>query len=80
MLYADDTILLSATTRSLQAYLWDIERQAPAYGLRLNYGKCNALVMNARRRPLFLDGRRIPQSHAARYLGCDTNGQADVSR
>lgn len=67
--YADDTILFSPMTRSFQECLWEIERQAPAYGLRLIYDKCEVLVMNARRRPKVLDGRRIPQVRSARYLG-----------
>lgn len=38
------------------------------------------LVENAKRRPRFLGGRRIPQASSARYLGCDINDQANVSQ
>lgn len=83
VLYADDTILLSTRTDRLQAYLGAIEQVSGWYGLKLNYDKCELLVLNGRRYPALRDGRKLKRVESARYLGCQlnkkTNGAEEVS-
>ena len=46
VLYADDTIILSTDTRTVQKYLHKIEEVASQYGLSLNKNKCEAVDTN----------------------------------
>ena len=69
--YADDTLLLSLTTRQMQSILTALENQAALYGMHLNCTKTEML-----RDPkgdhdslYFLDGTPVPTTTQTKYLG-----------
>ena len=63
VLYADDTIIFSTCTDTLQKYLHKIEDTAIKYELHLNKKKCEAIDTNAGKAEdiHFKDGKKIKQ-------------------
>ena len=69
LLYADDTLLISKTTRGMNKFLHAIEEESAYYGLRLNQAKCNILAMNGNNQVRFKDGTLVKHTDEATYLG-----------
>ena len=80
VLFADDTALISASTRGAHALLHAIETHAEYHGLRLNKQKCAAFAMNRNNRLRFLDGTPIDNVEEVKYLGCHLNSRSDYKR
>lgn len=72
VVHTDDTMLVSGPMQGLQAMLWEIARRSPAYGLWLNYNKCEATVTNAIQYPKFRSGRAVPRTVSVTHLGVRT--------
>jgi hypothetical protein len=73
ILFADDTILISQDTRSMNTLLGALTRESAKYGLNLNHDKCQVLGFGPPSRVKFADGTLIPQAQTVKYLGCDLN-------
>jgi hypothetical protein len=73
ILYADDTVLLSSDTRSMNRFLAAVEREGAKYGMYLHKHKCHALKFGPPSAVKFADGTPVPSSHQAQYLGCELN-------
>ena len=79
--YADDTLLASKATPSLQAYLDTLIAVAKAYGLKPNWSKTKHLRIGCQRDILDSSGQPLPQATQEVYLGSllSTSGLATPS-
>ena len=84
LLYADDTLLMSAHTSNLQAMLDGIVEEGARYGLELNWKKTVQMQIGTPsviKRP---DGQDIDSVRQAVYLGgcitCDGKATSEISR
>ena len=84
LLYADDTLLMSAHTSNLQAMLDGIVEEGARYGLALNWKKTVQMQIGTPsviKRP---DGQDIDAVRQAVYLGgcitCDGKATSEISR
>eukprot|EP00974_Lingulodinium_polyedra_P085848 8313877-Lingulodinium_polyedra.AAC.1 len=80
ILYADDTIVISETKKSVEIMLRDIEEEAKYYGLKLNKKKCVGFSMNKNRDIKFGDGSNLPKEENTVYLGSNVNWRAEASK
>ena len=44
-MFADDTILASTDKHTIQKYIAAVEKESSKYGMKLNKGKCEALLI-----------------------------------
>jgi len=79
VLYADDTICVSTSTRAMNRHINSIEQEGAKYGLKLNRGKCE-VVANMKVDVHFGDGAKVKQVDEATYLGCEINADSDMHR
>ena len=56
VLYADDTLLVTKNTKSMNAYISAIEEESEYYNMKLNKGKCEVITMNKKNQIRFKDG------------------------
>ena len=80
ILYADDTILFSEDTNTLQSFLWEVEKEGRRYGLKLNKGKCEALNTEGSEEIKFGNGKTVKRVTESSYLGCRLNDKANIQR
>ena len=73
VLYADDTIYISLDTRSINNLIAEIEEVGDRYGMKLNKGRCEAMITAANPNLHFRYGTRIKFLDQVTYLGCDIN-------
>jgi hypothetical protein len=73
ILYADDTLLVSQSTRTMNKLLASVEEEGAKYGIRLNKPKCQLLAFGPESAVKFLDGAPVPKTTEAVYLGCRLN-------
>ena len=80
ILYADDTIVFSASAEALQEYVQAIEAEGARYGMKLNRRKCEAMCIRGTDKIHFADGTMVPPHNEAKYLGCMLNDKGDPKR
>ena len=80
VLYADDTICVSADTKTMNKLLASIEAESAKYGLNSNKKKCELVHTGRNPNVHFNGGTRIPSKEEVNYLGCHLNKDCDVSR
>ena len=81
VLYADDTICISSDTRSMNILIAEIEKQGAKYGLKLNKGKCEAIVTGDKAANLhFGNGEKIKIKDKVKYLGAILNKTRDMDK
>ena len=80
IMYADDTILVSKDTRTLNKMLKEIEEAGEMYGLRLNKGKCVTICMYGNPDIKFKDGTRLQKVEEAVYLGVTLNNKLNMQK
>ena len=69
ILYADDTLLISKNTRTMNILLHAVETESAYYGLKLNQSKCAVVNMNGNNMVRFKDGTPVPKENQVTYLG-----------
>ena len=69
LLYADDTLLVTKDTETMNALLKAIETESWYYNMKLNMGKCLTLTMNGISHTQFQDGTTLVNVKDAKYLG-----------
>ena len=80
LLYADDTLLLSVSTSTLERFLAAVSKAGATYGLELHWGKLQLLRIRSEspvRRP---DGSCIDSKEDISYLGTSLHGDGRVER
>ena len=82
VLYADDTIIFSTCTETLQKYLHKIEETAGKYGLHLNKQKCETRNTNPQIACTihYRNGDKVKAKEETKYLGCKLNRKADIEK
>ena len=79
VLFADDTLLLTSTTRSMNLFLKCVEEEASYYNLRFNHSKCQYLCMNRENNIHFRNGQALDKVTQSKYLGCLLSKTASTS-
>ena len=84
VLYADDTMIFSTSTRHLSRLLQEIEAESAYYGLNLNMQKCENLTINQIESNVrFTNNEVVPRVRAVTYLGVrlveSTSSDLDLS-
>ena len=69
LFYADDTITMAKTARSLEIILHKIELESSKYSLEIKQNKCIHIQMNAIERIHFMEGNVVPIQTQADHLG-----------
>ena len=77
LLYADDTLLITKSTRAMNILLHAVETESEYYGLKLNQTKCAAITTNRRHGIKFIDGSPVPHEEQVTYLGGIINRQVN---
>ena len=77
LLYADDTLLVGKSARTIHIILRAIERESDKYNMRLNKGKCCQINMNCNSQVEFSNGQTMSKVYEATYLGGQLNAKAD---
>ena len=78
-LYADDTLLILRSKKSLEKLLHEIEAESEYYGLRLNRAKCELIEVNGTEEVCFRNGEEMTKVEQAKYLGCILTNKADAT-
>ena len=78
VLYADDTILISTRTKSMNRYLALIEEESGKLGLKLNRKKCKVICRIRQSYVRFKDGEKVQKTETAEYLGILLNTAATI--
>jgi hypothetical protein len=78
VLYADDTILISTSTNSMNHYLNLVEEESYKMGLKLNKAKCRTICRTRRSYIKFANGEVVKKSESAEYLGVLLNSKAAI--
>ena len=68
VLYADDTICVSADTKTMNIFLASIGAEGAKYGLNLNKKKYGLVHTGRTHNVHFSDGTRIPLKEEVNYL------------
>ena len=69
LLYADDTLLVTKDTETMNALLAAIEIESTYYNMKLNMGKCLTITMNGISHTHFRDGTSLTNVPDAKNLG-----------
>ena len=69
LLYADDTLLVTKDTETMNALLKSTEVESTYYNMKLNMGKCLTMTMNGISHTHFQDGTSLVNVTDAKYLG-----------
>ena len=70
VLFADDSICISENTRALNRMLKAIEEIGMRSGMKLNNGKCEAIVFGGKAQVHWQDKTMVKVVERAKYLGC----------
>ena len=76
LLYADDTLLLTVDTKTMNAFLEAIERESAYYNMKLNKGKCLTITIGGLSHTHFEDGTSLSNVPDAKYLGISLDENA----
>ena len=75
LLFADDTLLVTAAGHSMDSLLWAVEAVSGVFGLKLNRGKCQKISVRSTNDIEFRDETKVPTSSKAEYLGSCLNSK-----
>jgi len=82
--YADDTICISRSIKTMNEFIKTIEEEGAKYGMKLNKAKCELLTNNPNARIIFPDNSLIKKHKSATYLGCElglrTTNREEISK
>ena len=76
LLYADDTLLLTVDTKTMNSFLAAIEKESEYYNMKLNKEKCLTITMNGNSHTHFEDGTHLKNVLDAKYLGISLEERA----
>ena len=76
--YADDTLLVTKNTRTMNRLLHAVESESQYYGLKLNQSKCAAITSAGRHGIKFRDGTPVPHEEQVTYLGSIITRQVNI--
>ena len=79
-MYADDTILISEDTKTMNDYIKQIEKIGAENGLHLNKKKCELLTTEKDPNIHFTDHSKIQKKDEVKYLGVQINKQGDCKK
>ena len=80
LLYADDTMIISKKTSSMEKILHRLEQFAPHLGLTFNRTKCVHLRLNSQAVINFADDTEVKIEHEITYLGAKLNDQLNIHK
>jgi hypothetical protein len=80
LLYADDTMIISKKTKSMEKILHRLEQFAPHFGLTFNRTKCVHLRLNSEAVINFSDDTEVKIEHEITYLGAKLNDQLNIHK
>ena len=69
VLYADDTALISGSTKAINAFIAAVETNGKKYGLQLNRDKCEFLCNTSEAAVKYKDGQPMKRAIEVKYLG-----------
>jgi hypothetical protein len=78
VLYADDTLLVTKNTRTMNRLLHAVESESQYHGLKLNQSKCAAIASTGRHRIKFRDGTPVPHEDQVTCLGGIITRQVNI--
>ena len=76
-MYADDTILVSESTKAMNLFIRQIEIKGREYGLNLNKKKCELLTTEDKPDIYFENKENIKKKDEVKYLGISLNQSGD---
>ena len=77
VMYADDTILVSESTKAMNLFIRQNEIKGREYGLNLNKKKCELLTTEINPNIHFEDNIKVPRKDEVKYLGIQLNQEGD---
>ena len=78
LLFADDTLLVTAAGHSMDALLWAVEAVSGVFRIKkLNRGKCQKISVRPTNHIEFRDGTKVETSSKAEYLGSRLSSKVD---
>ena len=80
IVYADDTICISADTNAMNHFLKSIEEEGRKYGLMLNKDKCELLSTSLNADIKFENGTKVKRKPEVTYLGCQVNQYSNIAQ
>ena len=80
LLYADDTLLISTSTRAINEKLAAVEKWGERYGLQLNKKKVEYMASNKDPKIHFRNGQPVKRVQEVKYLGVNLNIQGDIKK
>lgn len=80
VVFVDDTICVSTSTKSMNLFLKYFEFEGAAYGLGVNKDKCDMLTMSLRADIRSADGRKVKRKSEETYLGCHVNQYSNITQ
>ena len=78
VLHADDTLLVTKNTRTMNRLLHAVESESQYHGLKLNQSKCAAIASTGRHRIKFRDGTPVPHEDQVTCLGGIITRQVNI--
>ncbi len=78
ILYADDTLLISKNTRTMNILLHAVETESAYYGLKLNQSKCAVVNTNGNNMVRFKDG--TPVTYLGGIITREARGHVEVEQ
>ena len=78
VLHADDTLLVTQNTRTMNRLLHAVESESQYHGLKLNQSKCAAIASTGRHRIKFRDGTPVPHEDQVTCLGGIITRQVNI--
>ena len=80
VMYADDTILVSESTKTMNLFIRQIEIKGREYGLTLNRKKCELLTTEDKPDIHFEDKEQIKKKDEVKYLGISLNQSGNTRK
>ena len=80
VLYAGDTICIAQDEETMNGLLAAIVEEGGKMGMKLNLGKCEALVFGTVGEVLLGEQLEVAKVQLAKYLGCKLNNKGDGTR
>ena len=78
ILYADDTILISTNSATINNYIKEIQLEGLKICLKLNYKKCEVITMGTHIANIkCYDGHPMQTKYSAKHLGAMVNDQGN---
>ena len=80
VMYADDTILISESTKTMNLFIKQIEIKGREYGLKLNKTKCELLTTEQKPDIHFENKDKVTKKDEVKYLGISLNQTGDTRK